>query len=789
MEMFQKNYYKRLYDGCSNTNPVKTRKAAQKLVERHQQGKNLGQLKDQYRFAFHLAVKKDLREVATLLWNSHLFPTDTLDENGDTLLLSACRNQNQELVSALISSGDRSLIGLPNQQQETPLFLTCQQGQREMALQLIDTGHSRPDLPSSLTGETPLMLASLFGWDDLVAKLLDTRQAHPELRDQTGNTALMVACSRGHSATALRLIEAIASARSSHSLNSSLNLVNNRGQTAMTLACCHRLEPVASRLIDLRQAKFPSDYSHSVDTPLMICLQLGLLNLVQRLIETGQGDLRRTDTLGRTALMVACVNKQSAIALQLANHPENPPEAVEKHGQTALMLACAQSMPGVAQALLSTGRARPDHRDQQGHTALGLSLRQHSSTEMIALIRILLSNKEVRQTLGDLDGNGRSMLMVACAHGQEEAAQLILKTGQAKPELQDQNGETALMGACRQRLAKAAQEIVKTGQSQPHLTNRHGETALVIACHHGLAGVVRRLLAQTQAKDLNLMATDLRGKTAEEYAFERGWNEIFEQLSRLRPECSICMEKITKQDNRLLSCEHQFHRSCINKWLNVKPGEFLEESKTQCPMCRKTVNYWGEFRFDFAKNLYRICGGCHRPFEAGEKTCQDRRHEMPDRCDRCRYHAKVACPSCGLQLEHAGGCLDFSCCLYGFDRCTSNGRSCDHGNRRGRSGVHFCGHRWRLEGWQQGAAEERHQRNHQVHLDHVYAQHLAQHFHHHHNHHVHPEFNPELAFMLAATSASGRPIHPFFSGRPIQFARSSRQPVSSSSSSSDAFGF
>ena len=41
--------------------------------------------------------------------------------------------------------------------------------------------------------------------------------------------------------------------------------------------------------------------------------------------------------------------------------------------------------------------------------------------------------------------------------------------------------------------------------------------------------------------------------------------------------CSICMEMI-ESDNRTLSCGHQFHKTCINKW--------EEEGHNTCPCCR-----------------------------------------------------------------------------------------------------------------------------------------------------------------------------------------------------------
>ncbi len=40
--------------------------------------------------------------------------------------------------------------------------------------------------------------------------------------------------------------------------------------------------------------------------------------------------------------------------------------------------------------------------------------------------------------------------------------------------------------------------------------------------------------------------------------------------------CSICTEPLSGE-RRILACNHQFHQSCIDKWLEIK---------VTCPMCR-----------------------------------------------------------------------------------------------------------------------------------------------------------------------------------------------------------
>ena len=46
-------------------------------------------------------------------------------------------------------------------------------------------------------------------------------------------------------------------------------------------------------------------------------------------------------------------------------------------------------------------------------------------------------------------------------------------------------------------------------------------------------------------------------------------------------ECSICLEDIHKNEEKILMCNHKFHKKCINKWTKIN---------NICPLCRKIIN-------------------------------------------------------------------------------------------------------------------------------------------------------------------------------------------------------
>ena len=50
-------------------------------------------------------------------------------------------------------------------------------------------------------------------------------------------------------------------------------------------------------------------------------------------------------------------------------------------------------------------------------------------------------------------------------------------------------------------------------------------------------------------------------------------------VSQEQPECTICLDKIKNTDKKVLSCNHVFHKNCVDTWLQETPN---------CPLCRRS---------------------------------------------------------------------------------------------------------------------------------------------------------------------------------------------------------
>ena len=164
--------------------------------------------------------------------------------------------------------------------------------------------------------------------------------------------------------------------------------------------------------------------------------------------------------------------------------------------------------------------------------------------------------------------------------------------------------------------------------------------------------------------------------------------------------CCICNDSTLE----FHSCGAPFHQECLKTWATHMPGEIISLNKIQCPNCKEFLDlslftvvgdgkiFTKEEIEDLDIKFYhKRCKTCLKVFACGGKECEANIAQMPDRCSSCE--SKIfRCPNCGIELEHAGGCNAFACCLKGWHGCS--GSDCDHGSTKF---TKFCGHRWCID--------------------------------------------------------------------------------------------
>ena len=189
-----------------------------------------------------------------------------------------------------------------------------------------------------------------------------------------------------------------------------------------------------------------------------------------------------------------CKKGDKQLALELLNGKRyDKIDFVDDYGNTALIWACSNSLSEVALELIKTGQAKPEQINNFGHSALILACSNILSDVALELIKTGQSKPE------QINSCGNTALICACSNSLSDVALELIKTGQSKPEQISSSGNMALTYACINSLSEVALELIKTGQSKPgHITN--GESPLTIACKNCLSEVALELIKTGQSK-------------------------------------------------------------------------------------------------------------------------------------------------------------------------------------------------------------------------------------------------------------------------------------------------
>lgn len=179
-----------------------------------------------YEDALSSARLGDTRQLVDLLDRG--IDVNTVDEQGNTLLILAAREGNADTVESLLkyrpSLGQRNLAG------DSALMLAVLRGHDKVAAQLLAAG-----APVNQEGWAPLHYAAFEGHLDLVERLIAAGAAIDALAPNK-STALMLAARNGHIDAVRALIRA----------GADLDLRNDAGQTADSWAMANNNTDIAS---------------------------------------------------------------------------------------------------------------------------------------------------------------------------------------------------------------------------------------------------------------------------------------------------------------------------------------------------------------------------------------------------------------------------------------------------------------------------------------------------------------------------------------------------------------
>ncbi|GAB1301586.1 Ankyrin repeat and KH domain-containing 1 [Apodemus speciosus] len=356
-------------------------------------------------------------------------------EEGESLLCLACSAGYYELAQVLLAM-HANVEDRGNKGDITPLMAASSGGYLDIVKLLLL--HDADVNSQSATGNTALTYACAGGFIDIVKVLLN-EGANIEDHNENGHTPLMEAASAGHVEVARVLLDhgAGINTHSNEFKESALTLACYKGHldmvrflleagadqehktdemhTALMEACMDGHVEVARLLLDSgAQVNMPAD---SFESPLTLAACGGHVELAALLIERG-ANLEEVNDEGYTPLMEAAREGHEEMVALLLAQGANINAQTEETQETALTLACCGGFSEVADFLIKAG----------ADIELGCStpLMEASQEGHLELVKYLLAagaNVHAATATGD------TALTYACENGHTDVADVLLQAG------------------------------------------------------------------------------------------------------------------------------------------------------------------------------------------------------------------------------------------------------------------------------------------------------------------------------------------------------------------------
>ncbi|KAJ8408895.1 hypothetical protein AAFF_G00247130 [Aldrovandia affinis] len=421
-------------------------------------------------------------------------------EEGESLLCLACSAGYYELAQVLLAMHanveDRGIKG-----DITPLMAAASGGYVDIVKLLLV--HGADVNAQSSTGNTALTYACAGGFVDVV-KVLLKEGANIEDHNENGHTPLMEAASAGHVEVARVLLDygAGINTHSNEFKESALTLACYKGHldmvrflleagadqehktdemhTALMEACMDGHVEVARLLLDSgAQVNMPAD---SFESPLTLAACGGHVELAALLIERG-ANLEEVNDEGYTPLMEAAREGHEEMVALLLAQGANINAQTEETQETALTLACCGGFLEVADFLIKAGADI-----ELGCSTPLMEAAQEGHLELVKYLLAAGANVHATTATGD------TALTYACENGHTDVADVLLQTG-ANLEHESEGGRTPLMKAARAGHLCTVQFLISKGANVNRATANNDHTVVSLACAGGHLAVVELLLA------------------------------------------------------------------------------------------------------------------------------------------------------------------------------------------------------------------------------------------------------------------------------------------------------
>ncbi|XP_064212242.1 ankyrin repeat domain-containing protein 17 isoform X4 [Tribolium castaneum] len=430
------------------------------------EGRSVHETSEEGESLLSLACSAGYYELAQVLLAMHANVEDRGIKGECTPLMEAASAGHLDIVKLLVKHG--ADVNAQSTSGNTPLMYGCAGGHTKVVEFLLEHGANVED--HNENGHTPLMEAASAGHVDLAKILLKRGAGINTHSNEFKESALTLACYKGHLEMVRFLLEA--GADQEHK--------TDEMHTALMEASMDGHVEVARLLLDSgAQVNMPTD---SFESPLTLAACGGHVDLAMLLIERG-ANIEEVNDEGYTPLMEAAREGHEEMVHLLLGQGANINAQTDETQETALTLACCGGFTEVADILLKGG----------ADIELGAStpLMEAAQEGHLDLVKFLLENDA---NVHAQTQTGDTALTYACENGHTDVADLLLQYG-ADLEHESEGGRTPLMKACRAGHLCTVQFLISKGANVRRQTTNNDHTPLSLACAGGHLAVVELLLS------------------------------------------------------------------------------------------------------------------------------------------------------------------------------------------------------------------------------------------------------------------------------------------------------
>jgi ankyrin repeat protein len=343
--------------------------------------------------------------------------------------VAAACDDSDEIVDLLLDAG--ADVNYLDRNGATPLLIAAYRGHESVVERLLDAGGANLEAKTRKGGSTALVLAARRGHQEIVRKLIDAG-ADIEAEDDTGATALMNAVTKCHENSARMLLEAGARTELTSSTDTLLFAALRYDTRLLPKFSGNTLQGMVTLLLATGAARDVNARDSRGRTALMVAASLGLVHVMDTLLDHPGVDVHAKDDAGCTALMHATV--YTTKLLTVSRIDERDP-----FGENALMKRASRQTSENAQGDFFFAACMRgvdiNATDSAGTTVLMKAAARGNYGMVVGLLSL---DVDVNVATPD----GRTALMLAAWEGHDSMVNLLLAHG-ANPGAHGLYGMTA----------------------------------------------------------------------------------------------------------------------------------------------------------------------------------------------------------------------------------------------------------------------------------------------------------------------------------------------------------